>query len=313
MMPVDAQTQIVLDLIAQAPPLDVSTLDAPSARALFDGMNMPSEVTDVAHVEDRTIPGPAGDVPVRVYKPNGETDLPVLVYFHGGGWVIGSIETHDGTCRDLATQADCCVVSVDYRLAPEAPYPAAHEDCYAVTQWIAENGAELGVDTARIAIGGDSAGGNIAAVVAMLVRDRGGPALRHQLLVYPVTNRDFETESYRENAEGYMLTRDLMRWFWGHYMNDPSEAAPTTDPLAAPLLAEDLSGLPPATVITAEFDPLRDEGEAYARRLIEAGVKTTLTRYDGVIHGFYAMGAIIEKANAAIAQSASALRDAFAA
>ncbi len=308
-MPVDAQTQTVLDLLAQAPAVDYADLPVAAARAMYDNMNMPTSITPVAHVEDRVAPGPAGDVPIRIYKPSDDPALPVLVYFHGGGWVIGSIETHDGPCRDLAVQTGCCVVSVEYRLAPESPYPAAPEDCFAVTQWIAANGEALGVDAARIAVGGDSAGGNLAAVVSLMARERGGPALCHQLLIYPVTNHAFDTASYSENAEGYLLTRDFMQWFWGHYLDDAAKGKEAT---ASPLQASDLSGLPPATVITAEFDPLRDEGEAYGRRLIEAGVKTTVARYGGVIHGFFGMGNVIDKANAAVAQAAEALRGAFA-
>jgi acetyl esterase len=199
-------------------------------------------------------------------------------------------------------------VAVDYRLAPEAKFPAAAEDCYAATCWIAENAAAQGFDPARIAVGGDSAGGNLAAVTAQLARDRGGPRLAHQLLVYPVIDCAFDTKSYLENAEGYFLTREMMRWFWHHYLEKPDHAA---DPYASPIRARSLAGLAPATVITAEYDPLRDEGEAYAARLLQAGVPTSLTRYDGVIHGFFGMGNVIDKARTAVAQAASGLRAAF--
>jgi acetyl esterase len=201
------------------------------------------------------------------------------------------------------------VVAVDYRLAPEAKFPAAAEDCYAATCWVAANAAALGVDATRIAIGGDSAGGNLAAVVALLARDRRGPRLAHQLLVYPVIDCAFDTKSYLDNAAGYFLTREMMRWFWHHYLDKPDQAA---DPVASPIRAATLAGLAPATVITAEYDPLRDEGEAYASRLAQAGVPTTLTRYDGVIHGFFGMGNVIDKAKLAVAQSARELRQAFA-
>jgi acetyl esterase len=223
--------------------------------------------------------------------------------------VIGSLETHDGSCRDLANRIGCVVVSVDYRLAPEARYPAAAEDCYAATKWVAENAKALGVDASRIGIGGDSAGGNLTAVVALMARDRRGPALRHQLLIYPVTDADFSRPSYRENAEGYLLTARAMEWFWGHYVPD---AAQRQDPYAAPLRAKDLSGLPPAFVLTAEYDPLRDEGEAFAARLQQAGVPTRLQRYDGAIHGFFAMGLLAEVARRAIDDAAAEARRALA-
>lgn len=308
-MPLDPQAKTILDMLAAAPAPDPAHLEPEQMRNFFESMKLPVEPVPVAAVEDRALPGPAGDVPVRLYTPEGRAPFPVLAYFHGGGFVIGGLETHDGTCRELCAEAGCMVVSVDYRLAPEHPFPAAPEDCYAVTRWLAEHGAEIGADPARLAVGGDSAGGNLAAVVSMMARDRGGPSLRHQLLVYPVTDHAFDTPSYEENAEGYMLTRDMMRWFWGHYLSDPTHA---DDPLASPLRAKDLSGLPPATVITAEFDPLRDEGEAFAERLIAAGVKTELTRYDGVFHGFFAMTSFIDKAKRAVEQSGRVLRAAFA-
>jgi acetyl esterase len=235
--------------------------------------------------------------------------MPALVFFHGGGFVICNLDTHDGPCRSIANAAGCIVVSVDYRLAPEHPYPAAAEDCHAATEWVAKNGAEFGIDTSRIAIGGDSAGGNLAAVVALMARDRGAPSLRFQLLIYPVTDYAFETDSYRENAEGYLLTRDMMRWFWNLYVPDASKAA---EPYASPLRAADLSGLPPALCITAEYDPLRDEGEAYAARLREAGVAATTSRYDGLFHGFFGMSAQIDRARDAVAEATAALRAALA-
>jgi acetyl esterase len=308
-MPLDPGLKIVLDQLAANPGPQLHELPVEQARVFFDAMQLPAPEVPIAHVEDRRLPGPAGDVPVRVYRPEGNAELPALVYFHGGGWVIGSIDTHDGSCRDLANRVGCVVVSVGYRLAPENPYPAAAEDCYAVTKWVSENAAALGVDAGRIAIGGDSAGGNLTAVVALMARDRGGPALRHQLLVYPVTDADFGRPSYRENAEGYLLTTKAMEWFWGHYVPDPARRQ---DPYAAPLRAADLSGLPPAFVLTAEYDPLRDEGEALAARFEEAGVPTRLTRYDGAIHGFFAMGLLAEVARRAVDDAVSELRQALA-
>jgi acetyl esterase len=307
-MPLDPGLKLVLDQLAATPGPQLHELPVAQARVFFEQMQLPRPELKIAGVEDRKIPGPAGEIPVRIYRPDGKAPLPALVYFHGGGWVIGSLETHDGSCRDLANRVGCVVVSVDYRLAPEHRYPAAAEDCFAATKWVAANAAALGVDPKRIAIGGDSAGGNLAAAVALMARDRRGPALRHQLLIYPVTDADFTRASYRENAEGYLLTTQAMEWFWGHYV---PEAAQRKEPYAAPLQAKDLAGLPPAFVITAEYDPLRDEGEAYAKRLQEAGVRTTLKRYDGAIHGFFAMGLLAEVARTAVADAVVALRSAL--
>jgi acetyl esterase len=258
---------------------------------------------------DRTVPGAAGAISVRIYTPAGSTPFPVLVYLHGGGWVIGNLDTHDGTCRALANAAGCVIVSVDYRLAPEHRFPAAPEDAYAATQWVATNAASIGADPSRIAVGGDSAGGNLSAVVALMARDRGGPSLCFQLLVYPVTDGTTQSASYRDNADGYFLTKDMMEWFWNHYVRD---AADRRHAYASPLRAESLNGVPPALVITAEFDPLRDEGEAYAARLREVGVPVVLTRYDGMIHGFFGMGAMLSQGTSAINEAAASLRAAFA-
>jgi acetyl esterase len=230
------------------------------------------------------------------------------VFFHGGGFVVGDIDTHDATCRGLAKAAHCIVVSVDYRLAPEHPFPAAPEDCYAATVWVADNAASLGGDGARLAVGGDSAGGNLAAVVALMARDRGGPALAHQLLIYPVIDHNFDTASYVENGRGYLLSREMMMWFWGLYLEDASDGS---NPYASPIRAEDLSGLAAATIISAEFDPLRDEGEAYARRLGDADVAVTARRYDGMVHGFFAMTAVLDRAREAVAFAAAELRRAW--
>jgi acetyl esterase len=271
-------------------------------------MRLPAPEIPLAAIEDRTLPGPAGEIPVRVYRPSTEETLPALVFFHGGGWVIGSLESHDPTCRELAQRTGCAVVAVDYRLAPEHRHPAAADDCYAALCGVASRAGELGVDAERLAVGGDSAGGNLAAVTALLARERSGPRLAFQLLVYPVTDADFTRASYEENAEGYLLTRAAMQWFWDHYAPDPgTRAAPT----AAPLRAPDLRGLPPALVQTAEFDPLRDEGEAYAARLREAGVPVTVSRYDGMIHGFFAMTALVDGARRAMDEAAAALRGAL--
>jgi acetyl esterase len=306
-VPLDPQAKALLGAMPDMPEFD--TLDLALIRAGMEQATLASgEPPAVARVEQRDIPGPAGAIPLRIYWPEGTGTRPVLVYFHGGGFVLCNLDTHDGTCRSLANEAGCVVVSVDYRLAPEHPFPAAPEDCYAALAWVAAHAEEIGVDPTRIAVGGDSAGGNLGAVVSQMARDRDGPRLRFQLLVYPVTNCDFGTDSYRENAEGYFLTTNMMKWFWGHYLPDPSYAA---DPYASPLRAEDLSGLPPGLCITAGFDPLRDEGEAYAARLREAGVEVRTSRYDGMFHGFFAMDAMLDQAKRAVAEAGSALRTAL--
>jgi len=309
-MPLDPEARMLMDQMqGTLKPFDQGTVE--EARAAIQALALAAgEPEPVAKVEDRAVPDPKSEIPVRIYTPEGAGPFPVLVYFHGGGWTIGNLETHDGVCRHLCNAVGCVVVSVDYRLAPECPYPAAADDAYAATRWVAANARALGGDANRIAVGGDSAGGNLAAVVSLMARDRGGPPLVFQLLVYPVTDAPTAKHpSYRENAEGYFLTRDMMLWFWNHYCGKGVDPA---DPYACPLNAKDLRGLPPAYVVTAEFDPLRDEGEAYAAKLREAGVPTTLKRYAGMIHGFFGMSALLTQARVATREAAEALRAAFA-
>jgi acetyl esterase len=260
-----------------------------------------------AATEDRSIPGPAGRITVRVYTPHATQPLPVVVFFHGGGWVIGGIETHDSTCQQLATTVPAVVVSVDYRLAPESPFPAAVDDCLAATRWVYDHAAELGADASRLAVAGDSAGGNLAAVISLKAREQGGPPIVFQLLVYPATDLTRSFASHVENGEGYLLTSDSIDWFLDHYLPE----AERKNPDASPHFADDLSGLPPALIITAEFDPLRDEGEAYADRLRDAGVAATSTRYDGMIHGFFGMDLVLKSAGEAVEEAASALHQAL--
>jgi acetyl esterase len=308
-MPIDPKVRAMLDRMASSgtPPLD--TLSPVQARKVF--LNMRStkgEPEPVGEVMDRAVPGSFGDIPIRIYTPEVDGPYPALVYYHGGGWVIGNLDSHDGICRSLTNLAKCAVISVDYRLAPEHPFPAAVEDSYVAAQWIFEHAAELNIDPSRIAVGGDSAGGNLAAVVAFLAKERGTPKLIHQLLIYPITSLSFDTVSYAKNGEGYFLTRDLMVWFSEHYIKNPEDAE---NPLAAPFLIEDLQGLPPALVITAEFDPLRDEGEAYATRLREADVSVIYTCYDGMIHGFVGTTGILDQGKKALRQAADCLKLVF--
>ncbi len=268
---------------------------------------LPVQPVPIEFITDCTIPGPGGEIPIRIYRPKGEAPFPVLMYFHGGGWVINSVDTHDPTCRTLANAANCMVISVEYRLAPEHKYPAAVEDAYAATCWAAEHAGRYGGDPKRLCVAGDSAGGNLAAATALMARDQGKPALSCQLLVYPATNYDFNTASYRENAVGYGLTRDAMIWFWEHYLPNPESGA---QPYASPLRAQ-LSGLPPAFVITAEYDPLRDEGAAYANKLQEAGVETLYKCYPGVTHMFFTNAHILDTGREAVRDAAQFLNRAF--
>ncbi|MEY7850418.1 alpha/beta hydrolase fold domain-containing protein [Natrarchaeobius sp. A-rgal3] len=272
----------------------------------------PANLPTVDYVDEFAVAGPGRDVPVRVYVPDGVGETPpCLVYFHGGGWVLGGLDSPEGTLRHLANHVPCVVVSVGYRLAPEHPFPAGVEDCYAATKYVASNPEMFGVDPDRIAVGGRSAGGNLATAVALLARERGGPALVHQVLDVPITDRSFDTDSYSENATGYLLTREKMGWFWRWYLQTDIH---DTNPYAAPLRAESLDGLPSATVITAGFDPLRDEGIAYANRLADEGVGVRLHNYPDMIHGFTgeAYGAGLSRSFEALDEIGDRLRSAFA-
>jgi acetyl esterase len=258
----------------------------------------------VAEVRDLVLAGPAGPVAARMYLPDATRPLPMLAYFFGGGWVLGSLETAEGLCRRLAKAAECAVVSIAYRRAPEHPFPAAVEDCYTAACWLAENG-----DGHGLAVGGASSGGNLAAAVAMLARDRGGPSLAFQLLVYPPLDHRADTPSRREPVERPFFGPDDVAWCWSHYLADPADGE---SPSASPLRASDLGALPPALVITAEVDPLRDEGELYAARLREAGVPAELARFDSVVHGFFSLADELDSAVEAQELAAAALRRAFA-
>ena len=289
----DAEARMLLDLMDAAtksgrPKLE--TLPYPVGRAAVDKMSEDSEADppEVAQVIDGAMPGPRGDIRYRRYQPLGVTGgtLPTLIYYHGGGFVIGNIETHDSTCRRLANRSRCQVISIDYRLSPEHPFPAPIDDGIAAFRHIRDEAAAFGADAARLAVGGDSAGGAMAAVVCQAMRDakEAGPAF--QMLIYPATDSSQESASRESCAEGYFLTKGLMDWFWKAYVPAGTDLA---DLRLSPLLAKDFTGLPPAFVLTAGYDPLRDEGRAYADRLIDAGVKTTYVNYPGTIHGFFSL------------------------
>ena len=265
---------------------DFHTAGVEPARALLRSISPPVEFyPPIYRIENREIPGSSGNIPIRVYYPSEGKDFPALVWFHGGGWVIGDLETAEFNCRKMANDVECVVISIDYRLAPETPFPGAIDDCFVATEWIFDNGVDIGIDMTRIAVGGDSAGGNLAACVAIRARDKNIP-LVFQLLIYPVTDADFNRPSYQEYAKGYFLTHDAMQWYMDYYVPDVNKR---NHPDVTPIHAEDLSDLPPAFIITAEFDPLRDEGEAYGNALMEAGVDVEIKRYEGMIHGFFNM------------------------
>lgn len=312
-MALDPQVKALLDAMAadtEAPRL--TDLPPAGSREMYRAMAAQLDLQDlpIGKVEDRTIPGPAGEIPVRIYTPvaAGGDALPVLVYYHGGGWVIGDLETHDAICRSLANESGCKVVAVDYRLAPEHRFPAAAEDALAAVQWVEANAAEIGVDANRIAVAGDSAGGNLAAVVSQLAKAGKGPHIAFQMLIYPVTDTNIDTGSYQSFGVGHFLERDSMIWFFDHYLAGADRA----DPRVAPLKAASLAGLPPAYVVTAGFDVLRDEGRAYAEALQAAGVPVEYINYDGMVHGFFNLQAALDVGRDAVKAAARALKTALA-
>jgi acetyl esterase len=290
-----------------APPLYAMSLTEARAADLASIRAGGGEPEPIHEVASMTIAGPGGDLPLRLYRPASERPLPTLLYFFGGGWVLGTIDTADGVARSLANSSGALVAVVGYRLAPEHPFPAATDDCYAAVRWVAEHAEEIGADPARLAVGGDSAGGNLAAGVTLRART-GGPALAGQLLVYPNTDQLADDQSMRAADDPFLFNRHSVAWYRQHYLTDPGDAA---SPLASPLRADSLAGLPPALVITAEYDPLRDQGEAYARRLAGDGVRVELSRYPGMAHGFFTMIGTVDASRAAIEQAASRLREWF--
>lgn len=303
-MALDPEVTPLLEFFEAMGMPEPGSVPVPELREAFK-MPPPENPTPVGSVDARSIPGPDGEIPVRIYHPSGDSPHSLLVYFHGGGWVVGDLDSHDEPCRQLCAGSDSVVVSVDYRLAPEVRFPGGLEDCYAATCWAVENAASLGADADRLAVGGDSAGGNLAAAVCLMARDRGGPVIEHQLLIYPVTDDNVDTDSYVANAEGMFLTRAMMQWFWDQYLADPSEGQ---NPLSAPLKGS-LENLPPATVIVAEYDPLRDEGLAYADALSAAGVPVEQREFKGMIHGFIGMTDALTQARVAMDYLSQRLRD----
>ncbi len=306
------QAQALLDLMVARGVPPTHTLTPTQARAFYRerrAITQP-EPPAIHAVEDLSAPGPLGPIALRLYRPRAEAGLPVLVYYHGGGWVIGDLDTHDTLCRQLALASGCAVVAVDYRMGPEHKFPAAVDDCLAATRWVHAHAPSWGLDAQRLAVGGDSAGGNLAAVMALALRDDGSVPVRFQLLIYPATDMRRVAPSHTTNGQGYMLTQDTMAYFHDHYIADPTQ---DLDWRASPLLHHNFQGLPPALVLTAGFDPLRDEGLQYSQALTHAGNTVTHICFERQIHGFITMGGVIDEANAAVALCASELKRALTA
>jgi acetyl esterase len=309
----DPQARALLERLSRAGVQPLRELSAPDARRMYRQSRAPlaAPAPEVAETRELAIPGPAGAIRARYYRAYGaEAGAPLagVVYFHGGGWVCGDLDTHDVVCRGIANHARCAVVAVDYRLAPEHKFPAAVEDAVAAVRWVSDNAASLDMDAERLVVCGESAGGTLAAVAAITARDSGGPPLALQILVYPVTDFGMSTGSYERLGEGYLLTRDSMLWYRGHYLRDERDIA---DWRASPLRAADLSRLPPAYVVTAGFDPLLDEGRAYAERLAAAGVAVTYECFEGQIHAFLPMGGVLAAANHGVYRIGQAVRSRF--
>jgi len=304
-MPLAPEYTAMFEQLAQNEPAPgLWEMTAAQGREMYRAMRPLNPELSVHRSEDRSIEGPHGDIPIRIYTPEGDGPFGVLMNFHGGGWVIGDLDTSDAVCRELATLANVVVVSVDYRMAPEAPYPAAVDDCFAATAWAAEHKSELN-GNGKLGVTGESAGGNLATVMCLKARDENGPKINFQCLLYPVTDCDMSRQSYLDNGEGYLLETKSMAYFWDHYCPDPAQRAQA---YASPIQADNLSGLPPALIVTAEFDPLRDEGHAYAEALDAAGTEATAVCYDGLIHDFFATAAIFECSRKGLMATVSALK-----
>ena len=309
-MALHPQVAAVLKMAEEAnlPALNTQTPEEARAAAKLRTAAAPREIEDVASIRDTTIPGPAGDLPIRIYTPSEGNNHPLIVWFHGGGWVIGDLDNEDPACRVISNSTDAVIVSIDYRLSPDVRFPEPVEDCYAGLLWAHEHASELGVDGSRIAVAGTSAGGNLAAAVSLMARDRNGPTISHQLLFCPVIDHDFSTASYSANADGYMLSRDSMVWFWDHYIGPDGDGS---HPYASPIRADSLAGLPAATIIAAQYDPLVDEAEAFKVALEAAGNDVTYTCYEGMIHGFNGQVGIFDSARDALDEAATRLKASF--
>ncbi|QOF71792.1 alpha/beta hydrolase [Aminobacter sp. SR38] len=305
----DADIAAMAEVVAKRPPLDLANVDIPALRAAVNAAGWPTERTEMAAVENITVAGGAGDIPARLYKPRQGKALPLLVFLHGGGFVLCSLDTHDNFCRALAKAGDCAVLSIDYRLAPEHRFPAAYEDALAALEWAAANAITLGCDGRRLALAGDSAGGNLAAAAALHASSEVRLKLRHLLLFYPASDPTASGTSYDTFPQTPFLSAGMMRWYWRQYVGEPAGLA---DPRVALLRSVDLAGLPQTTIAIAEFDPLRTEVEALYTALAESGVDVEARRYDGVSHGFASMVGLIGKARLAIDHGGARLRDAFA-
>jgi acetyl esterase len=310
-MPLHPQVKELMDrrLALGFPDNRTITPDEARANARAGKAAIPSEQEPVGEITERTIPGPAGEIPIRIYRPDTAGPHPLIMLFHGGGWVIGDLDSEDTASRGLVNRVNAVLVSVDYRLAPETRFPGAPEDCYAATVWAVEQAEELGVDASNLATTGTSAGGNLSAVIAQMARDRGGPAIKHQVLFCPVIDHYFDRPSSIENAEGYGLTRDGMIWFWEQYLGPDGDGE---NPYASPIRAESLAGLPDATVIAAQYDPLLDEAADYATALKAAGVDATYTEYAGMTHGFNGSAGLVDAALDAIDEASNRILASFA-
>ena len=314
----DPQMQAVLDQLAKLGPKPIEKLSPEEARkqpspadavmALLKSQGKSTAPEPVAKVEDKTFPGPAMAVPIRIYTPTGSGPFPVILFIHGGGWVIANLDTYDASARALTNAAQAVVVSTHYRQAPEHKFPAAHDDTWAAYEWVLKNAKSFNGDATTVAVAGESAGGNMAAAIAIAARDRKVQMPTHQLLIYPVANHAFDTPSYQENAVAKPLGKAGMQWFFGHYLKSDADGA---NPRVSILRATNLKGVPPATVITAQIDPLRSEGEMYAKKLQDAGVKVHYQNFDGVTHEFFGMAAVVDKAKQAVQLAGSQLKSSF--
>ncbi len=308
-MPLDPQVAKLIAQEAERGRVPYAEMTVAEVRAgAFEELALAGDPEPVFEVTDRYIPGPTADLHIRIYRPTATEPVPAVVYLHGSGWVVCNIDNSDTAVRAFANRSGCVFVAVNYQKAPEHPFPVALDDADATLRWVTENAVTLGIDANRIGVGGDSAGGNLAAALCLRFRDGNGPRIAHQLLIYPVLDCSFDTASYIENASGYLLERDDMRWFFDQYLVDPAQAG---DPLVSPLRAPDLSGLPRALVVSAEYDPLRDEAELYAERLRDAGVPVRVSRYDGMIHGFAWMSGVVERTQVLYDEVGRELRDAL--